>query len=746
MARHRRVLGTDPVQRALRALRVGQDANEDEGPVIVASCHRNRRGPYTGVDTVLRAVLPQALQLRPDLVEHHRVELLYGMPELEELIGPAPRTLASESPFMERTRFYGASMIRCMSQGIVSFLVEYAAAVRDVGGTHPALVFDEIEEAEETTQEFVALLIRRADPEVLPVAASGPGGPLPEELASVLAKYADVVELPEAPPSLSVAAPGSASGSSRSEAELAEAYVSSDGTSADSDEIRAYRQTNPSQTARLHDRRADELDPTATWSTRLGALPYHRERGTDPGGAGRHALLEAQRACVATGFSALVLDLGRRGRAVTDPVAHEHDFWEFSYQAAAACIPLGRHEESLELYLDLLNRFTTPKIHMTCGYAIAMLHTRFFEPRDHETAVRWQNTAIAIASILPDPADRLTFGVFQDNGMALIQMHRKNLAGALALVESGMARLDAEMEPGRWVLHRSQLLYNRARLLVAMGRADEAFKDYTTLIDLDPYYTDYLSERARILRLRGDFDAALADYDRAVELAPPFPELFYNRGTAREETGDTEGALADFDYVLAMEPDDLDTRLTRADLLLGQAEFEAAETDVDAGLALRPGEPRLLCMKGTILLHRDSLDEARAVLDQALAADPTYPAALVNRAVVAYHQGRFRASATDLTTALALTGDDPDVLLNRGIAYRCEGRFPDAVADFDYALSLPDADLPELHHERAHCLIEAGDPSRALADLESCRRLGRDVTDLEKLLAHHDRDPECPQR
>ena len=129
------------------------------------------------------------------------------------------------------------------------------------------------------------------------------------------------------------------------------------------------------------------------------------------------------------------------------------------------------------------------------------------------------------------------------------------------------------------------MLYNRTRLLAATGRLDEAFADFSTLIDLDPYYTDYLSERARILRRRGEVGAALADYDRAVRLAPPFPELYYNRGTARMEAGDPQGALEDFDYVLEMEPEDLDTRLARIELLLAAGRAAEAEADVGAALA-----------------------------------------------------------------------------------------------------------------------------------------------------------------
>ncbi|MDH6132336.1 tetratricopeptide (TPR) repeat protein [Kitasatospora sp. MAA4] len=690
MAGHRTIVGASPAARLAAA-----DAGSSLA--VVARCHRRLRGPYTGVDTVLRAVLPEAARRWPALVEHHRMELLYGIPELAELVGPAPRTLAGESSFRERTRFFGSGMIRCMSQGIVSFLLDYARRVRSCGEVAPYLVLDEVDQADPTTQELIALLVRRADPAHLRVVVCVAPGELPEELDQVLARHTERIDAEDGP---------HADGLPRSAAELVEAYVLGDGTGSDPAELLAYQQADPALRARLHDRRADQLEQASpSRGVRVGALAYHREHGSDPAGAGRLALLAAQRYCVEVGFSAAVVDLGLRGRAVTDPNVDQHDFWEFTHQAAAACIPLNRNSQSMELYLDAIQRFTDPKVHMMTSYSIAMLHTRFLQPRDHDLALRWQNNAVAIASILPDPAERLTFSVFHDNGLALVEMHRGNLARSLELVTSCLARLDAELTDEQWRLHRSQLLYNRARLLTATGRLDEARADYSTLIDLDPYYTDYLSERARIHRSQGDFAAALADYDRAVELAPPFPELYYNRGTARLETGDTEGALADYGYVLEMEPDDSDTRLARAELLLDSEEFDAAEADVAAGLALRPDEPRLLCMRGTIALQRGALTEAFQALSSALALDPGYPAALLNRAVVHYEQSRYRAAVQDLTATLELVGDDPDVLLNRGIAYQAEGQLDLALADFDHALTLPGADVAELEEQRERCRV-----------------------------------------
>lgn len=701
MAGHRRIIGDTRADRLAAAGRTPAESPGSAAPsgsgLSAARCHRRLRGPYTGVDTVLAAVLPEALRDWPELVEQHRFELLYGMPELGDLIGPAPRTLASESPFKQRTRFFGAGMIRCMSQGVVTFLLEYARRAADAGRPLPGLFFDEVHEAEPTTQEFIAILLRRADPAILPVAVGAGDVPLPDELETVLAARTEAVRCPRDATSARPV---------REPADLVAAYVRDDGTSDDAAEVAAYREARerrPDDVRRLHDERARELAKQPGPRLRVGAIAYHLERGGDPGGAGRRGLLEALLFCVGVGFSSAVVDLGLRGRAVTDPDADWRDYWEFTHQAASACIPVGLLRESLDLYNDVLLRYTDARVHMMTSYAVAMLHTRFLQPRDHEVALRLQNNAVAIASVLPEAGDRRTYGVFHNNGLALIEMHRGNFGRSLELIESGIAWLDAELDADQWQLHRSQLLYNRARLLVATGHADEAFADYSTLIDLDPYYTDYLSERARISRDRGDFAAALADYDRAVELAPPFPELFYNRGTARADTGDIEGALADFGYVLEMEPDDLDTRLARAELLLAGDEVDAAAEDVSSGLALRPGDPRLLCMKGTILLQRGALAEALDHLDAALRADERYPAALINRAVVHFHQDRAEAAVTDLTVALDLVGENPDLLLNRGIGYTAMGRPDLALADFDRALELPGADEEELHRARELC-------------------------------------------
>ena len=158
----------------------------------------------------------------------------------------------------------------------------------------------------------------------------------------------------------------------------------------------------------------------------------------------------------------------------------------------------------------------------------------------------------------PDGAPVTRFAIVHDRPLHLIVV-RHDL--------TGFQHLHPTMAPdGTWSLPLT---------LPAPGRY-RAYADFSALVELDPYYTDYLNERAKIARRRGDWDTALADYDRAIAMAPPFPELYYNRGTARAALRDVDGARADFGYVLEMEPGDLDTRLSRAELRLGAGDVAGA--------------------------------------------------------------------------------------------------------------------------------------------------------------------------
>lgn len=669
-------------------------------PDVRVDCHRGLRGPYSGAGGILRAVVPQAWRDAPELVAQHRIEILFAAPELEPLIGALEQTLTLSSDAEERTRWFSRAWTRRIAHGLVDFLRSWALL-----RTGPPLVvtLHRLDRADPTDQEFAAVALRRLDPDRVRLVVDTTGQDLPAPLAAALNRYADRQRAGD---------PGSHA-DGRDEADPARAFVWSDGTSDDPVEQDAYHRLGAGERAALHDARADELERTGAVSWRFGAIPYHRARGTDPCGAGAEAIAAAQEHCLNLGFYDAVVELGRQFDDLLDRYPKELAALHYPALMRLAPAVTDRAEEYEEIHRRVMASTTDAQPLATAHYALAMLHTRLLaeNQRDHITAKGMINTAIALASAHPDPQYRAFHTVFMQNGLALIEMHRGDLPAALDLVTNGLARLDRELPADRHRLHRSVLRYNRAQLLAALGRLDEALAEFTAVIEVDPNYAEYHFDRGNLRRRLGDAEGAIAEYERALRLTPPFPELYHNRGDARLACGDEAGAAADFGYVLDLEPDHLESRVSLATVLLDTGDAKAALTQARSGLDHHPDDARLWCVVGQANAVAGDLPAAADALGRALAADPDLYQALVARAAIAYEQGDPAAAVADLDRALALAGDHPDLLFNRGYALEAAGRHAEAIADYTHALDLPGADTDELRGRLEHCRAALATPA-----------------------------------
>ncbi|HEX4225705.1 MAG TPA: tetratricopeptide repeat protein [Pseudonocardiaceae bacterium] len=653
---------------------------------IEVDSHRRLRGPYTGLGNVIRSVALDAFQRWPELVDKYVIEILTVAPELRDTIPATRETLTSIAIPKERTRFYPANRTRRTSHGAVEFLMAYARLAASAPLT---IAFRDVDEADHTDQEFLAIAARRARDGSVRFLVHTRGEQVSDELADALAEHAGRTVLPR-PVRVHTG---------RSGAELARAFVESDGTSDDPVEIAAYQEIDHAERATLHDQRAAELAARNEPTLDIGAIPYHAEHGSRPGENGSQVLLDAALHCAMMGYYHSLLDYVPRGLAITDPDTQMTNYWQLATAMTTALVQLGRPDEAESIYFELRTRYASPFVHIFCHYALAMLYTRFLpeERRNHPLAKVYLNTSIALASQMPDPLERAFNMVFQQNGLALVETHMGHLAEALRLVSEGLTRLDRELPGDTHNLHRSVLVHNRARVYLGLKRFDEALADFDRVIELDPHYPDYYFDRADARRKLGDAEGALADLDTGIAIGAPFYELYYNRADLKADLGDFAGSQADLAYVVELEPDQLDARVNLVSLLLDTGEdVDAAGEYVEAGLRLHPGEARLLHLRGLIALARDERTSARADFDRALTADPGLVAALSSRATLAYELGDYPSALTDLSRALARDGENPDLWYNRGFVHQASGRRDEALRDYRHALELPGADRDEL--------------------------------------------------
>ncbi|WP_165396328.1 tetratricopeptide repeat protein [Streptomyces sp. F001] len=654
------------------------------------------------------------------------MEILAVAPELRTIVPCSRETLTALAGPDERTRFYPKARTTQLAHGLTEFLFEYLS---HPGVQSRTLVVANAHHADGTDAELLAILLRRADPGLLRLVVCGLEGELPGELATSLERHALRV-VPDV-----AASPAELRPDKQSRYERAAWYVTTECTSDDPWLREAYASLPLAERAALHDARATELESRGEVSLRLGAIPFHRERGSDPRGAGVDALRDALDHCMMMGFYDTLLDLGRRSHALLDWKTQPERCWLVTTKMCTALTVLGRPDEAAALYDEACASSTLPSVHLQAAYGRAMLYTRFYDNGrlDHRQAKAWINTAIALSSLLPDRERRAFSLTFNENGLALIEMHLGDLHESLRLVTEGLRRLDEEVSPERKRLHRSVLRYNRAQLLTAIGPPEAAVQAYTEVIEIDPNHSEYYFERAAVYRRMGRLPEALADYDAATRLSPPYPEPYYNRADLAVEMGDLHAALADFGYTLELDPTFLDAYVNRASVRYELGDREGAMRDVAAGLAVDPDQPHLHCLRGLIAQEDGHLVEAREAFTTALHHDPTLVAAWSNLGVLSFGQGEVDAAIESFNGALELV-DDPAVRGNRAYAYEHAGRWREAIEDYTRMLdrASPDREDPErgeLFYRRGLCLLNSGDLRAALADFQECIALGGSSAD-----------------
>ncbi|WP_237106693.1 tetratricopeptide repeat protein [Nonomuraea sp. MG754425] len=382
--------------------------------------------------------------------------------------------------------------------------------------------------------------------------------------------------------------------------------------------------------------------------------------------------------CVREGFLHAVTELGEQGMAATPPGGAS--WWRFAQRTATALGGLGRTGEARAIWDRVRLTSQDPAMHAAAAYGTAMLDARHPDPaaRDLVRARGWINEAIAISTILPDPAERAFKLGFDRNGLALIELRHGRFDAALALVDSA---IELARELGeRHRQHRMVLLANRAQLLSGLGRAKEALDDYGAAVAIDPGFPDTYVERGNLLFKLGRHEEARADFEQALRAGPPLPEAYYNRAELRVVLGEADAALADLDRVIELDPEYLDAYINRAGLLAGRGRDDEARADVETGLRLAPDNPYLLTVLGQVETEAGRPAEAGAALDRALELAPGLAAAWGNRGVLRYETGDLEGAAADLTRAIELQ-PQPDLYANRAVALRALGRQAEAEAD-----------------------------------------------------------------
>ena len=94
-----------------------------------------------------------------------------------------------------------------------------------------------------------------------------------------------------------------------------------------------------------------------------------------------------------------------------------------------------------------------------------------------------------------------------------------------------------------------QAYFNRGFSFDKLGRFDEAIRDYTKAVDIDPLNAFAYYNRGISYDRKGDFTSAIENFTLALKLDPNNPDFYHNRGFSHRKLGNYEAAIEDYTRV-----------------------------------------------------------------------------------------------------------------------------------------------------------------------------------------------------
>jgi len=124
--------------------------------------------------------------------------------------------------------------------------------------------------------------------------------------------------------------------------------------------------------------------------------------------------------------------------------------------------------------------------------------------------------------------------------------------------EEAVAEFKAALgtEPNDWKTSEWRIRESLSKSLLMLGRHEEAYREVTESLRLNPYNGEMHANLAAFLFEAGDKERAFQHLDLAIRLMPKSALPLYNRATMRLKGGDRAGALADYGEAIRLDPND----------------------------------------------------------------------------------------------------------------------------------------------------------------------------------------------
>ena len=171
---------------------------------------------------------------------------------------------------------------------------------------------------------------------------------------------------------------------------------------------------------------------------------------------------------------------------------------------------------------------------------------------------------------------------------------------------------------------------NLGSLLTAKGDFDAAQTHFEKSLRLEPSNAEYHSGYAYLLDQLGRTEQAAAECETAIRLAPKSPQAHYGYGAFLEKHGQTEQAMAKYRQALQYDPKYVDAHIDLGNLLFESGNISEAREHFQQASTLNPKLAQPHNYLGKVFMREGNVSQAIAQFEEALRLHPDFPEAEEN--------------------------------------------------------------------------------------------------------------------
>ena len=169
-----------------------------------------------------------------------------------------------------------------------------------------------------------------------------------------------------------------------------------------------------------------------------------------------------------------------------------------------------------------------------------------------------------------------------------------------------------------------------ASLLTTKGELGEAEGHFEQALRIEPKNAEYHSGYAYLLDELGRKEQAAAESETAIRLAPKSPQAHYGYGAFLEKHGRPEEAMAKYRQALQYDPNYVDAHIDLGNLLFETGETAQAKEHFQKASVLNPKLAQPHNYLGKVFMREGNVPQAIEQFEEALRLHPDFPEAEQN--------------------------------------------------------------------------------------------------------------------